>query len=134
MRLVHRPRLFPTPDPGESSFLGRFLRSETVGGATALAAAVVALVWANTAGGSYHQLRTLPVGPLDLEHSNVSRTWQDIGAPDWPDARGWERLRAADRLEDLVPPASTAVSDGRLALDFELPMPAISLVEVVPLR
>jgi NhaA family Na+:H+ antiporter len=39
-----------------------------VGGALALAAAAVALVWANLAGGSYDDLRHLRVGPLDLEH------------------------------------------------------------------
>ena len=63
----------------------------------------------------------------------MSRTWQDIGLPDWPDARGWERLRAADRLEDLLPPATASITDGALTLEFDLPMPAISLVELAPL-
>jgi NhaA family Na+:H+ antiporter len=63
-----RPRFFPTPEPGESTFLGEFLRSETVGGGIALVAAAVALVWANVADDSYHSLRSLDIGPLDLEH------------------------------------------------------------------
>jgi NhaA family Na+:H+ antiporter len=63
-----RPRFFPTPSPGETRFLGDFLRSETVGGGIALAAAAVALVWANLAGGSYHDVRTFEIGPLDVQH------------------------------------------------------------------
>lgn len=61
-------RIFPTPEPGESTFVGRLLRSETVGGGIALAAAAVALVWANVAGTSYADVRGADVGPLDLEH------------------------------------------------------------------
>lgn len=63
-----RPRFFPTPEPGESTFLGRLLRSETVGGAVALAAAAIALVWANVAVDSYESVRAFEIGPLDLEH------------------------------------------------------------------
>jgi NhaA family Na+:H+ antiporter len=61
-------RIFSTPEPGESTFVGRLLRSETVGGGIALAAAAIALVWANVAGTSYADLRGVDVGPLDLEH------------------------------------------------------------------
>jgi Na+:H+ antiporter, NhaA family len=63
-----RPRWFPTLDPGESSFVGQLLRSETVGGGIALVAAAIALVWANVGPDSYHSLRGTEVGPLDLEH------------------------------------------------------------------
>jgi NhaA family Na+:H+ antiporter len=66
--IVRRPRLFPRLEPGESTFLGGLLRSETVGGGIALAAAAVALVWANVAGHSYDDLRSLDLGPLTLEH------------------------------------------------------------------
>jgi NhaA family Na+:H+ antiporter len=63
-----RPRFFPVAEPGESTFVGALLRSETVGGAIALVAAAAALLWANLDSGSYHALRTVAVGPLDLEH------------------------------------------------------------------
>lgn len=63
-----RPRFFPTLSAGESRFLGDFLRSETVGGGIALAAAAVALVWANVAGASYQDVRGFTIGPLDVEH------------------------------------------------------------------
>ncbi|BAK38010.1 sodium/proton antiporter [Microlunatus phosphovorus NM-1] len=44
------------------------LRQETVGGALMLAAAVVAVSWANVSPVSYAAVLHLPLGPLDLEH------------------------------------------------------------------
>ena len=64
-----RPLLFPEPGLAESTFLGDVFRRETVGGAVALAAAAVAVVWASSPwGASYDDLRHLTIGPLDLEH------------------------------------------------------------------
>jgi NhaA family Na+:H+ antiporter len=64
-----RPLLFPEPGPAESTFLGDLFRRETVGGAAALVAAAVAVVWANSPwGASYDALRGLQLGPLDVEH------------------------------------------------------------------
>jgi NhaA family Na+:H+ antiporter len=67
-------RFFPEPDQQERRFLGDFFRLETVGGALALLAAAVAVVWANLAGSSYDALREVELGPLDLEH------WASEGA------------------------------------------------------
>ena len=62
-------RIFPEPDQREASFLGDIFRRETVGGALALVAAAVGIVWANSAwGDAYLDLRHLEVGPLDVEH------------------------------------------------------------------
>jgi xylan 1,4-beta-xylosidase len=70
---------------------------------------------------------------VDADHSNIARTWERLGRPDWPDAAGWERLRAADRLELLEPERPVTVgADGRFELSFDLPMPSISLIELVP--
>jgi xylan 1,4-beta-xylosidase len=70
---------------------------------------------------------------VDASHSNVAATWAELGGSDWPDSAGWRALREADRLAELEPERVTKVAaDGRLALDIELPMPAISLVELVP--
>jgi xylan 1,4-beta-xylosidase len=67
---------------------------------------------------------------IDATHSNIARHW-DGG--DWPDDGGWQRLHELDRLEELEPERRATVGpDGRLALEFELPMPAVSLIEVVP--
>ena len=49
MNVAKRPRFFfPELDRGESTFLGDFLRRETVGGTIALVAAAIAVVWANS--------------------------------------------------------------------------------------
>lgn len=69
---------------------------------------------------------------VDGQHSNIVTTWQALGEPDWPDVAGWERLRTADRLELLEPARSVRPVEGRLELAFDLPMPAISLIELVP--
>ena len=61
-------RLFPEPDQREASFLGDLFRREAVGGGIALVAAVVGIVWANSAwASSYFELRHVEVGPLDVE-------------------------------------------------------------------
>lgn len=68
MSTSRRPKFLPAPEPGEGRFLGRLLRSETVGGAIALVAAAIALLWANLAGSSYEHVQHLHLGPLSLEH------------------------------------------------------------------
>ena len=40
---------------------------------------------------------------VDDTHSNIARAWEAMGGGDWPTAGQWERLRAADRLESLLP-------------------------------
>jgi xylan 1,4-beta-xylosidase len=70
---------------------------------------------------------------VDARHSNIVRTWERLGRPDWPDDAGWTHLRAADHLEALEPPRQVRADRGRLDLGFELPMPAMSLVELVPI-
>ena len=62
------PRLIPEPDPSESGFLGALFERESLGGLLALAAAAVAIVWANTAGESYDAFGAAKLGPLDLQH------------------------------------------------------------------
>ena len=71
-----RRRLFlPAGTPRDTSFVGDLLRQETVGGTVVLVAAVVAVLWANSPWGpAYDALRTLHLGPLDVEH------WASDGA------------------------------------------------------
>jgi xylan 1,4-beta-xylosidase len=69
---------------------------------------------------------------IDAEHSNIVGTWERLGRPDWPDDAGWNALRAADRLETVEPPRRVSVDGATVALQFELPMPAMSLIELVP--
>jgi NhaA family Na+:H+ antiporter len=64
-----RTSLFPRLAAGEDTFIGDLLRRETVGGAIALVAAAVAVIWANSSlGDSYESLRHFELGPLDIEH------------------------------------------------------------------
>jgi xylan 1,4-beta-xylosidase len=80
-------------------------------------------------------VRGLPAGRvsvrhrrIDATHSNIARDW-DGG--DWPDEAGWQRLHAADVLDELEPERSVVVAgDGRLEVELGLPMPSVSLVEV----
>lgn len=73
MITVRRPRRFlPDPDKGETTYIGDFLRQETVGGAVVLVAAAVAVLWANSPfGDAYQDFRHyVPVREigLDMEH------------------------------------------------------------------
>jgi hypothetical protein len=56
-----------------------------------------------------------------------------MGRPDWPDARQLAELHRRDALE-MVAPETLETSDdsGALRLQFLLPMPALSLIELVP--
>jgi xylan 1,4-beta-xylosidase len=68
---------------------------------------------------------------VDATHSNLAARWP-AGAADWPDEAGWAALRAADELARLTPETLVAPVAGTVELDFELPMPALSLLELVP--
>jgi NhaA family Na+:H+ antiporter len=68
MTTARRPRFLPDPQSGEGTFLGDLFRQETVGGAVMLAAAVVAVAWANSPwADAYVALQHWQVGPLDAE-------------------------------------------------------------------
>jgi xylan 1,4-beta-xylosidase len=68
---------------------------------------------------------------VDRRHSDIARVWDELGGGDWPTPDQWERLRAADRLDALGPTVPVSVaSDGVARLVFDLPMPAISFVEL----
>jgi xylan 1,4-beta-xylosidase len=74
--------------------------------------------------------RTLRHRRVDAGHSNVASAWE---GGDWPDSAAWQRLRAADHLDELAPEREVEVGpDGQVTLAFDLPMPAISFVEIVP--
>lgn len=63
-----RLRFLPDPTSSEDTFVGDFLRRETVGGAVALVAALIAVIWANTQyGTAYEHLREYQLGPLNIE-------------------------------------------------------------------
>jgi Na+:H+ antiporter, NhaA family len=68
-------RMFPRIVGGERAFLADTLRTETAGGLLLVAAAVVALIWANSPWqDTYHHLRDSRLGPLTVEQ------WASDGA------------------------------------------------------
>jgi xylan 1,4-beta-xylosidase len=70
---------------------------------------------------------------VDAEHSNVGGAWARIGGgAEWPTERQWAALRAADRLEELRSPEPVEPADGTVVVEFDLPMPGISFLELVP--
>jgi xylan 1,4-beta-xylosidase len=70
---------------------------------------------------------------LDEAHSNLNALWARIAVGRaWPDDGDWRTLHELDRLENLEPPRVLDARDGTLELEFELPMPAVSLIELVP--
>lgn len=70
---------------------------------------------------------------IDAEHSNITAAWQTMrGAADWPSDTQWQQLAEANVLEHLTPPAHLAPTGSDLTLDFALPMPAVSYLELVP--
>jgi xylan 1,4-beta-xylosidase len=72
---------------------------------------------------------------VDAAHSNIAHHWESLGGGEWPDDAGWAALHDADRLEALQPVRAVDVGqDGRLELAFDLPMPAVSLIELIPAR
>jgi Na+:H+ antiporter, NhaA family len=60
--------LFEKTTDRDATTIADILRQETVGGALMLAAAVIAMIWANLSEVSYERLRHLQIGPLDAEH------------------------------------------------------------------
>jgi xylan 1,4-beta-xylosidase len=54
------------------------------------------------------------------------------GGAAWPGERQWAALREANRLEELEPARRVAAGGGAVELAFDLPMPSVSLVELVP--
>ena len=70
---------------------------------------------------------------LDEEHSNVNRVWGAMaGGRPWPSEDEWAELAAADQLADFEAPRDVWPDDGGVRLEFDLPMPAVSLIELTP--
>lgn len=70
---------------------------------------------------------------VDSSHSNVYAAWQALGKPDWPDTAQLAELHRRDALDMEEPKRLvSANSDGQITLDFDLPMPAVSMLELAP--
>lgn len=72
---------------------------------------------------------------IDAEHSNSHTVWQELGAPQVPTPEQLARIHAREGLEELAPPTDVQVKPGSvLALTVDLPLPAVSLLMLEPLR
>jgi xylan 1,4-beta-xylosidase len=70
---------------------------------------------------------------IDAAHSNIVAAWERLrGTAPWPDQSQWQLLHKANTLDELTQPASRAAGAADLMLDFTLPMPGISYVELIP--
>jgi xylan 1,4-beta-xylosidase len=71
---------------------------------------------------------------IDAGHSNIVPAWEQMrdGAP-WPSRQQWAALAQRNTLDQLRPPErATASGDGTLEVGFDLPMPAVSYLELAP--
>ena len=69
---------------------------------------------------------------IDKDHANPYEVWKGIGSPAQPTAEQLAKMRAVQELAALDKPRDVKMSEGKLALDFELPMPGISLILLNP--
>ena len=92
----------------------------------------VSVVVDGLAPGASYSLRHLRV---DEHHSNIAAVWRGLREDDqaWPDDAQWQKLREADRLEELEPETEVvADGSGRVEVTTRLPMPSMSLLELTP--
>jgi xylan 1,4-beta-xylosidase len=70
---------------------------------------------------------------VDVSHSNIAAVWERLrGGAAWPDEDGWRALHEADHLAELHAPLELQPVGGRRRFEFDLPMPSVSLLELVP--
>ena len=67
---------------------------------------------------------------IDDEHSNAYTAWKQMGSPAQPSPEQYARLEAAAQLQLLRSPEWRTPSDGRVAMEFQLPRQAVSLVRL----
>jgi len=71
---------------------------------------------------------------IDDGHSNIVPAWERMrdGAA-WPSQEQWAELAELNTLDELAPPGPAAAGrDGHLEFSFDLPMPGVSYLELVP--
>jgi xylan 1,4-beta-xylosidase len=72
---------------------------------------------------------------VDNTHSNVQQAWQAMGQPDWPSNSQLAELHRGDALEMLEPGRDLEVdASGQCAVQFEMPMPSLSLLVMTPVE
>ena len=67
---------------------------------------------------------------VDDRYSNSYEAWKKIGAPPQPSPEQYAQLEAAGQLQSVESPRWTNSADGRLRLNFDLPLHGVSLILV----
>ncbi|WP_433517993.1 GH39 family glycosyl hydrolase [Nonomuraea sp. CA-143628] len=75
---------------------------------------------------------TLTHHRIDEWHSNIGAVWRAMGDGDWPQEHQWDKLRSDNTLDELTPAALVTAEGGVVMVDFNLPMPGVSFVELTP--
>ena len=67
---------------------------------------------------------------VDGEHSNAYTLWKEMGSPQSPSPEQYRRLESAGELALLTSPRWIRRKAGSIELKFDLPQPAVSLIEL----
>jgi xylan 1,4-beta-xylosidase len=67
---------------------------------------------------------------IDKDHSNAYAEWVRQGRPNWPVAGQYEAIKARSELELLEPVKTVVPLDGKLKLEFTLPVKSVSFVVI----
>ncbi|GAB3509373.1 beta-xylosidase [Spirosoma knui] len=67
---------------------------------------------------------------VDDQHSNSFETWKSMGSPQQVSADQYKTLEKAGQLQELAPPTSKAVANGKTTLTFDLPRQGVSFVQL----
>lgn len=65
---------------------------------------------------------------IDESHTNPFRIWEMLGAPLRPSAEDFALMREHQELTAIAGPSSAAIDSGSMSLDFDLPLPGVSLI------
>ncbi len=65
---------------------------------------------------------------IDKSHSNAYAEWMRQGRPDYPTGSRYDAIKARDGLELLCPPQTITAIDGKLKLEFDMPVKSVSLI------
>lgn len=67
---------------------------------------------------------------IDSKHSNAHSVWQELGSPQAPSPEQIQEIKQQENLESVGATKEIQIVDGKVTLDFELPMHSVCLVEV----
>ena len=65
---------------------------------------------------------------IDKNHSNAYAEWVRQGRPDYPEGAQYEAIKARDGLELLCPIQRILPLDGKVKLEFDMPVKSVSLL------